>query len=67
VSGFELVAGVIAAFFVIGIGVGVLLVVALPGLRRDRALPAGDSSHGTDWEGPVGPGDGDGPRRWPGS
>ena len=34
--GFEVVAGVIAAFFVIGIGVGVLLVVALPALSRRR-------------------------------
>ena len=36
VKGFEVVASVIAAFFVIGIGVGVLLVVAMPALRRRR-------------------------------
>ena len=34
--GFEVAASVIAAFFVIGIGVGVLLVIALPVLRRRR-------------------------------
>ena len=34
--GFEVVASVIAAFFVFGIGVGVLLVVALPALSRRR-------------------------------
>ncbi len=32
-SGFELVAGVIGVFFVAGIAVGVLLVMALPVLR----------------------------------
>jgi hypothetical protein len=36
VRGFEVVAGVIAAFFFIGIGVGVLLVIALPALRWRR-------------------------------
>ena len=32
--GLEVAAGVIAAFFVIGIGIGVLLVVAMPARRR---------------------------------
>ena len=40
--GFEVVASVIAVFFFIGIGVGVLLVIALPALRRRRgARPVG--------------------------
>jgi hypothetical protein len=79
-SGFELVTGVIAAFFIIGIGVGVLLVIALPMLRRRRrasgavwrdyyqwwrGLPADDGSGGIDWEDLAGPGDEDEQRRWP--
>jgi hypothetical protein len=67
VSGFELVAGVIAAFFVIGVGVGVLLVIALSPLRRRRGLPANDGSPGTGWGRPAGPGGEDEARRWPGS
>lgn len=81
-NGFELVAGVIAAFFIIGIGFGVLLVIALPALhrrrgtpaavwhgdqRRWRGLPANDGSSGIDWEDPASPGDEDEPPRWPGS
>ena len=79
--GFELVASVIAAFFVIGIGVGVLLVVALPALHRRRGtrrigredyfppygLPPGYGHNGDPgWQEPSGPDDGDTPPRWPG-
>jgi HAMP domain-containing protein len=43
-SGFELVAGVIAIFFAAGVVVGALLVAALPGFRRsDRR--SGDRRH----------------------
>lgn len=44
-SGFELVAGIIVAFFVIGIGVGVTMMIALTGIRYRRSL------HGDDWHG----------------
>ena len=80
--GFELVASVIAAFFVIGIGVGVLLVIALPALRRRRdpqsigwdgqyrrwvgRPPGYGDSDGPGWEEPPGPDDDDTPPRWPG-
>jgi hypothetical protein len=64
VKGFEIVASVIVAFFVIGIGVGVLLVVALPAFRGRR----GPRNIG--WNGehrrPPGPEDDDSPPRWPG-
>jgi hypothetical protein len=40
VRGLEVVAGVIAAFFAIGIGIGVLLVVVMPVLRRRRGTRA---------------------------
>jgi hypothetical protein len=45
VRGFEVVAGVIAAFFVVGIVFGVLLVVALPAFHRRR------DARGVGWEG----------------
>jgi hypothetical protein len=79
--GFEIVAGVIAAFFAIGIGVGVLLVIALPALSRRRGtrdigrednyrrygLPPG---YGDDdrpgWQEPPGPDDDESPPPWPG-
>ena len=80
--GFEVVASVIAAFFVIGIGVGVLLVVAMPALRRHRGtrdihredyyrhrygLPPGYlDSDGPGWQEPPGPADDDSPPSWPG-
>ena len=79
--GFEVVAGVIAAFFFIGIGVGVLLVIALPALRRRRAtqeigwgrdyrpygLPPGyGDDDGAGWQEPPGPDDGEAPPPWPG-
>jgi hypothetical protein len=82
VRGFELVASVIAAFFVIGIGVGVLLVTALPAFRRrgDRQSIGWDSRHrgrvgrppgygDNDWPGweePAIPDDDDTKPRWPG-
>ena len=52
-------ASVIAAFFAIGIGVGVLLVIALPALHRRR------DTQSTGWEEPPGPDDDTQPR-WPG-
>lgn len=66
-SGFELVAGVIVAFFVIGIGVGVIVMIALSALRFRRAFegtvrrrgqyrPLGWRDEGTDWRQPPGPG-----------
>ena len=79
--GFEVVASVIAAFFVIGIGVGVLLVVAMPVLRRrcgardiggredyyrpPYSLP-GYGDDGAGWQEPPGPDDGEAPPPWPG-
>jgi hypothetical protein len=80
VSGFEVVASVIAAFFFIGIGVGVLLVIALPALRRHRGAreigwdgdyrrhgppPGYRDNNGPGWEEPPGPDDGDNSPRWP--
>ena len=80
--GFEVVASVIAAFFVIGIGVGVLLVVAMPVLRRRRgprdigtredhyrppySLPPGYGDDGPGWQEPPDPDDGEAPPTWPG-
>ena len=80
--GFEVVASVIAAFFVIEIGVGVLLVVAMPALRRRRGtrdtgrnndyrrpygLPPGyGENDGPGWQEPPGPDDDDSPPTWPG-
>jgi hypothetical protein len=68
VSGFELVAGIIAAFFVIGIGVGVVVMIALSALRYRRAV-RGDDYNRDGRRGPLRPGDGgesgDGPPRWP--
>jgi hypothetical protein len=81
VRGFEVVASVIAVFFFTGIGVGVLLVIALPALRRRRDgqdIGSGDDyrryglppSYGDDddpgWQEPPGPDDDQGPPRWPG-
>jgi hypothetical protein len=82
VRGFEVVASVIAAFFAIGIGVGVLLVIALPALSRRRGtrdivreddyrhlygLPPGYGDHdGPGWQERPGPNDDDLPPRWPG-
>jgi hypothetical protein len=82
VRGFEVVASVVAAFFVIGIGVGVLLVVAMPALRRRRGTrdfgrqdycrhpyglpPDYDDSDGPGWQEPRGPDDDNFPPTWPG-
>lgn len=79
---FEVVAMVIIAFFVIGIGVGVLFAIALPGIRpRGRArrigwpgehhrrsdLPPGYGGPGSPgWEELTGPDGDDNPPRWPG-
>ena len=80
--GFEVVASVIAAFFVVGIGVGVLLVVAMPALRRRRGTrdlgredyhrrryglaPGYGDSDGPGWQEPPGPDGDDSPPPWPG-
>jgi hypothetical protein len=78
VTGFEFVAAVIAAFFVIGIVVGVIAVVAMSALRSDRGrlgnrtrrLRRGTGSplgRGPGWEEPPGPDEEDsGYPRWPG-
>jgi hypothetical protein len=67
-SSFGLVVAVIAAFFVFGIGVGVIGVIALAPLRQDpyrevrgddypagRTSPLGWPGQGTDWREPRGP------------
>jgi hypothetical protein len=41
-SGFELVAGVIGIFFVVGIAVGVIAVIALSSLKHHHRRPPGD-------------------------
>jgi hypothetical protein len=80
VRGIEVVASVIAALFVVGIGVGVLIVIALPTLRRRRdsrymrwnerrrryGLPPdyGDDDGPGRPEPPPGP-DAEGPPPWP--
>ena len=75
-SGIELVAGVIAAFFAFGIVAGVLAVIALSALRGHRARserrrPFGeyepDRTQPIDWTPPDGPGESDDmPPPWPG-
>ncbi len=76
-SGFEVVASVILAFFVIGIGVGALLVIALPALQRrryDRAIDEdgeyrprpGYGDYGPGWQEPPSSDDDDTQPRWPG-
>lgn len=75
-TGFELVAGVIAVFFCCGIVLGVLAVISLGQGgrgrgRRHRRLDRYDKER-TDplgrygWEEPPGPEDDDNPPRWPG-
>jgi len=76
VRGVEVVASVIAAFFVIGIGIGVLLVITLPAFRRRRDAggvgwegdyrrrPRYDDARG--WEEPPGSAGDDTRPRWPG-
>ncbi len=65
-TGFELIAGIIGIFFIVGIAVGVLLVVALPQLRRRRSGVR--YLKGGDWQEPpsLGRDDDDKPPRWPG-
>ena len=67
-SGFELVAGVIGIFFVAGIAVGVLVVIALPQLRRIwRGWRGGGYMNGGGWQQPpAGRGDDERRPRWPG-
>jgi MFS superfamily sulfate permease-like transporter len=68
VNGFELVAIVIGVFFVFGIAVGMLLVVALPLLRSLRRR-RDDRRYldGGDWREPGPPREDDlQPPRWPG-
>jgi hypothetical protein len=45
VNGFEIVAGIIGAFFVLGVVVGVIVMIALSAVRYRRAL------HSEDWQG----------------
>ena len=76
-SGFGLVAGVIATFFILGIMTGVFAVMALSAVRDDRkhAARPSDWDGQWGWEEPLKPDDGDGdgdgdgddgPPRWPG-
>ena len=44
-NGFEVVVGVIGAFFVLGIAIGVIVMIALSAIRYRRAL------HSEDWHG----------------
>ena len=60
-SPFETVGTIIAVFFVFGVAMGVLIVVALPRRRRSRYLDGGR------WEEPpTVPDDDRQPPRWPG-
>lgn len=66
--GFEIIAIVIGVFFAIGIGVGVLLVIALPLLRgvlRSRRNRRGYIDGGN-WSKPPPRDDDRRPPRWPG-
>ena len=76
-TGFEFVAGVIAAFFVIGMVVGVIAVIAMSSLKSDRGRlgdrtrrlrrGTGSPRGGPGWEEPPGPDEEDtGSPRWPG-
>ncbi len=72
-SGAEIVLGIIAAFFIIGIVVGVIAVIALSAVRGRRAPEDQRRRGGPDragqpgWEEPPGPDDdSDPPSRWPG-
>ena len=79
-TGFDFVAGVIAAFFILGIGVGVIAVIAMSALKRARGRPGGrprrpprlggsvgpPSVGGPGGEEPPGPGETDERPRWPG-
>lgn len=66
-SGFELVAGVVAAFFAFGIMTGVFAVIALDAMRRARVLRRPEPEDGSYWGDRLEPDDGDGtPPPWPG-
>jgi len=79
-TGFGFVADVIAAFFILGIGVGVIAVIAMSALKRAQGRPGGrprrpprlggsvgpPSVGGPGWEEPPGPGETDDRPRWPG-
>ena len=68
-KGFEIIAIVIAVFFVIGIAVGMLLVVALPLLKSMLRQRREERRYmdGGDWrELPPSREDDDKPPRWPG-
>jgi hypothetical protein len=65
VSGFELVAGVIAVFFVTGLAMGVLIVAALPRWLGRRQAGRRYTRSG-DWRDPSPPRDDERPPRWPG-
>jgi hypothetical protein len=72
VSALEFVAGVVSAFFAIGIAVGVIGVVALGAVRERRKsrnrIRARRPPDEIRWGGPPGSGrdDADRPPRWPG-
>ena len=80
-TGFDFVAGVIAAFFILGIGVGVIAVIAMSALKRAQGRPGGQprrprrlggsvgprsAGDGPGWEEPPGPDETDDGPRWPG-
>lgn len=75
-SGLEIVAAVLGSFFVVGIGAGVLLVIALPALGSIRRAGVRRLRHGRsyldggDWRQELPPpprgGGGEKPPRWPG-
>jgi hypothetical protein len=67
--GFEVIAIVISVFFIIGIAVGVLLVIALPLLRavlRNRRNRRRYTGGGGNWAKQSPRGDDRRPPRWPG-
>jgi hypothetical protein len=63
-SGFELVAIVIGMFFIVGIVVGVLMVIALPPIRHYRRMRK--YMKDAHWPGVPSAEDDSGPPRWPG-
>lgn len=65
-SGFELVAGVIAAFFAFGVMTGIFAVIALGARRRDRVARRVGWENQSYWEESPGPDGDEGPPPWPG-
>jgi MFS superfamily sulfate permease-like transporter len=67
--GFEVIAIVIAVFFIVGIVVGMLLVIALPVLRSVRRERRNRRLYGGNWWKLPAGADDDGrrPPRWPGT